>query len=212
MKLKFFKTTALDMAPCHGGHGKYDLHVWTDRTDPVPCTSGYHVCEEKDLLDWLAPRVFSVETNGKIVHSQHKVVCESIRLVRELPYDTGGWVEWLLSRLPLGHSKTIAEANQENDMTGVFCALAREAAKQGPEVSVQITSKRVAQAVAFAAYGASIEAAWDLSGGEGPASYWKDAEAEAQAAKALAHDAERTTQSAHLMKLLGIESTAPEGE
>ena len=52
------------------------------------CRNGLHLCRRGDLVRWLGPRIFEVETRGdELIVSSDKVVVREARLVRELAWD-----------------------------------------------------------------------------------------------------------------------------
>jgi hypothetical protein len=209
-KVIYYKTLSMHGKPCHGGaDAGYTLGQWTDPRDPIPCASGYHLCEERDLLEWLAPRVFIAEARGRIVMSNLKVTVEQARLIRELPFGAAAALafgEWCLRRVglprPADAAGEVARANLANEQGELALALGWMALEAGPETAAQVAPKRAAQAAAWLASQAAIEAAWAQSDGEAPIEFWEEAEEQAAYAKVEAHQAERCTQHTELMRRL----------
>lgn len=84
---------------CHGGEFQYDLPKWSPTKGwipgtwtplietVVPCQSGYHVCKDEHLLQWLGPRIYACEVRGEVVAHSDKIVAGSIRLTCPTPWD-----------------------------------------------------------------------------------------------------------------------------
>ena len=89
MNITLYKVLDHNGKPMHGGSGCYPLPTadkpgkWMSPIKPlVPCHSGYHVCRGAEhLIHWLGPVIWGVETCGKVVEADNKVVCEQVRLV-----------------------------------------------------------------------------------------------------------------------------------
>ena len=89
MNITLYKVLDHNGKPMHGGSGCYPLPTadkpgkWMSPIKPlVSCHSGYHVCRGAEhLIHWLGPVIWGVETCGKVVEADNKVVCEQVRLV-----------------------------------------------------------------------------------------------------------------------------------
>lgn len=58
--------------------------VWTPDREPIPCRSGWHVCTNtRQLLEWLGPRIWLCEIDGKVVDHGDKLVAQRARLVAD---------------------------------------------------------------------------------------------------------------------------------
>jgi len=87
----------LNNKACNSGNFDYTAYLphdgqpgeWTPTIDYIrPCERGWHVTDEKHLLDWCSGnQLYEVETRGKIIEGKDKAVCQSIRLVRQIE----GW-------------------------------------------------------------------------------------------------------------------------
>ena len=87
----YYKVLREDGSPFHGGTGKWNLPdgntpgKWMPHIDKlVPCSSGYHLCREQDLVEWLGPAIFEAEYRGEIVDCDNKIVVSEARLIRRL--------------------------------------------------------------------------------------------------------------------------------
>ena len=73
-------------------HGRFQYEVGKEyRHDGKiqPCESGFHACVEPiDVLDYYAPgtsRFCEVEVSSEIVADENKIVCENLKVIREIP-------------------------------------------------------------------------------------------------------------------------------
>lgn len=57
--------------------------------DLIPCGNGLHVARAEDLVRWVGPELYEVETDAEMLEVDGKVVVRSARLLRRL----GGWDE-----------------------------------------------------------------------------------------------------------------------
>ena len=87
----YYKVLNDDGTPYHGGSGQWHLPdgdtpgEWMPRIDNiVPCESGYHLCREGDLLQWLGPAIFEAEYRGEVIETDDKIVVSEARLIRRL--------------------------------------------------------------------------------------------------------------------------------
>ena len=93
----FYKFLNQDGTSCNGGHSAWNLPTqnedgtWTPgewmpaiEGALVPCQNGYHLCEEKDLLQWLGPTCYEAEYRGERVDADDKSVVREARLLRRL--------------------------------------------------------------------------------------------------------------------------------
>lgn len=82
---------------CNGGNIQWSLPVqnadgawipgdWMPAIegDLVACKNGYHLAEDKQVLEWLNARLFVAEYRGERLDADSKVVVREVRLVREI--------------------------------------------------------------------------------------------------------------------------------
>jgi len=76
---------------CHGGSLEWSLPKdgkpgdWMPRIDRIEtCVSGYHLCRERDLVDWLSDEIYEAEGRGEKIVDNNKVVFQEARLIRKL--------------------------------------------------------------------------------------------------------------------------------
>jgi hypothetical protein len=63
--------------------------VWTPKVkNLIRCKSGYHVCEKKDLPEWLDHEIWEVEGKGQFQYWDNKGAFQQIRLVRKFNWDS----------------------------------------------------------------------------------------------------------------------------
>ena len=86
---RYYKALNNDLQSCHNGDCQWIPREWTPPQVVNPCRTGYHLCASTEqLLDWLGETVWIAEARGEIVdHGGTKVVCESARITRQLPWD-----------------------------------------------------------------------------------------------------------------------------
>jgi hypothetical protein len=95
--MRLYKILSADGNSCNGGNARWLLPkqnedgTWTPgewmpgiEGKLVRCTNGYHVVDQRHLLEWLNARIFEVEVDGEIINADDKHVCRKCRLVREL--------------------------------------------------------------------------------------------------------------------------------
>ena len=96
-KMKFYKTLDGVGFSCHGGEAEWSLPHRNDDGTWVPgewvpeiegelkeCENGYHVASFRQLIYWLAPRIFEVGVGREIVKCNDKYIVRKIRLTKEL--------------------------------------------------------------------------------------------------------------------------------
>src|SRR5512139_2145039 len=119
----YYKVLDADGRSTNGGDYQYDLPTknadgtWTPGkwTTPVKgelelCNNGYHLCEEKYLIDWLDAAIYEAEYKGQIVVGDNKVVVRRVRLLRKIET----WTErsarefacWCVRNTPARDGKT----------------------------------------------------------------------------------------------------------
>jgi len=96
-KMKFYKTLDGVGFSCHGGEAEWSLPYRNEDGTWVPgdwmpeiegelkeCENGYHVASFRQLIYWLAPRIFEVGVGREIVKCNDKYIVRKIRLTKEL--------------------------------------------------------------------------------------------------------------------------------
>ena len=95
-----FKVLKNDGTPCNGGTGKWFLPTrkkdgtwkpgkWMPKIEGELrlCDRGYHLCREKDLLNWLNEAIYEAEYRGEVIEDDNKIVCRDVRLLRRMNWD-----------------------------------------------------------------------------------------------------------------------------
>ena len=190
---RYWKVLDAEGRACHGGDFRYDLPRWS-RTrgwipgawapaipDVAPCVRGYHVCRDRDLLDWLGARIYACEVRGTVVVAEDKVVAESIRLLAPTPWDETSArlfaVECAAEVLPL------YEAAHPGDTRVSDCLVTAFRYALGDATDADLDAAR----------DAARAAAWDAA---------------SDAAKAAARAAARAAQTTRLLWWLGVDENA----
>ena len=91
---KLYKVLGQDGKPINGGHGKWSLPdenpgEWMPAIEGsiVPCKNGYHLCERKDILSWVASddvTVYEAEGRGNRADEKDKVAFREARLLHRI--------------------------------------------------------------------------------------------------------------------------------
>ena len=190
--------------PKHGKPGK-----WLPKVDNILlCVSGYHGCEDGDLLEYLYANTYEIETRGEVFQGDDKFTAQQIRLVRKCE----GWNE-VTARLfacdCAAHVLKIYEKQYPNDKSPRECIATARKFAHGKATREELAAALAAawaaeMAAAWAAARASAwAAAWDAAMAAARASAWDAAWAAAMAAEmAAARAAEKKYQARRLMKLL----------
>ena len=83
--MRFYKVLSPDLTSRNGGTHQWHLGEWTPPvTSLEPCVSGYHVCQESDLVEWLGPVICEAEIGGQYVRAHNKTVATTARITRVL--------------------------------------------------------------------------------------------------------------------------------
>src|SRR3990167_9022380 len=89
--MAFYKFLNEDGTSCNGGSGKWNLPEngqpgeWMPYIETLkPCESGYHLCEESDLIEWIGPTLYLVEGRGKSIRDVNKTVFQEARLIQRV--------------------------------------------------------------------------------------------------------------------------------
>jgi len=222
-----FKVLNNDGACYNGGTGSWSLPVkngdgtWTPgewmpaiEGDLEPCSHGYHLCREQDLLQWLGPAVFEAEYRGEMIEAGDKVVVREARLLRRLGWnertarlfavDCAERVVHLCDDPRPRHAIDVARRYACGEATEVELAAARDAARAAAWAAEQ----DAARAADWAGSAATRAAAWAAARAAARAATRDGAWATARdAAWAAARDgawaAEQNYQSARLLEYLG---------
>jgi hypothetical protein len=83
--MKLYKVLDARNRSIHGGCGKWTPGRWRSvRGDLIPCKRGLHLCRADQVLDWLGPRIWEVETDGEVIEHGNKYIARKARIVREV--------------------------------------------------------------------------------------------------------------------------------
>jgi hypothetical protein len=90
--MKYYKVLGKGGKSCNGGNAEWSLPKdgkpgdWMPEIteELIPCENGYHLCREKDLIEWLNEEIYEAEFEGEIIESENKVVVRKARLLRKL--------------------------------------------------------------------------------------------------------------------------------
>ena len=80
----YYKWLNEDLTPCNGGRGQWlPARGWMPKLEGelVPCEHGYHLCREQDLIHWIGPVLWRVETRGDCETAGDKVFVREARLL-----------------------------------------------------------------------------------------------------------------------------------
>ena len=86
MKKKYYKITGKGGVSCHGGTGKWVKGEWrTVEGKLVPCENGLHLCEPKDLVEWLNEEIWEAEGDEpEMIREEDKAVFRRARVTKKL--------------------------------------------------------------------------------------------------------------------------------
>jgi hypothetical protein len=179
----------LDFTPYLPKNGKPGK--WTPKVAYLNiCVSGWHGCEDGDILEYLNTNIYKIETRGTVLHDGNKFAAQQIRLIRKCE----DWNE-VNARLfacdCAAHVLKIFEKNCPNDKRPRECiAVARKFAhgKATQEEMAAAThaadAASAAAAARAAAWDAAWGAAWAAAGAAASAAAWDAAWGAASAADA----------------------------
>lgn len=82
----FYKVLNESLRSMYGGIYQWTLGEWAPEVPIAPCRSGYHVCQESDLIYWLGPVIAECEVGRAVRHVWYpaKTVTDRCRIVRVL--------------------------------------------------------------------------------------------------------------------------------
>ena len=86
MSEQLYKVLNENRRPIHGGNGQWlPAGEWMPPIENIVlCERGYHVCNREELVLWLGPAIWTVETRGEHAEANDKQVWSEARLVRKL--------------------------------------------------------------------------------------------------------------------------------
>jgi len=85
--MRFYKVLDRDLSSFWGGNWNWKIGEWAPTIDClIPCVSGYHVCQEDDLIYWIGPVIVECEIGSAIRVTDYwpKVVSNKCKVVRIL--------------------------------------------------------------------------------------------------------------------------------
>ncbi len=187
-KNTLYKILGKNGKPCNGGAGKWFLPKgnrpgkWMPAIGQlVPCSSGYHLCRQKDLIIWLGPTIWIAEAKGKQITCETKLVVQQARLIRQLKT----WNERTARLFACDCAKHVLKYCER------YCSTDKR-----PREAIEIARKFAKGEATGEELAAAWAAAWDTAEA---ASAWDTARG---AAWAAARGAERKWQARKLMQYL----------
>jgi hypothetical protein len=196
--------------PCHGGTGAWpEPGAWTPvLARLVPCVRGYHVCEPRQLIEWIGPELWRVEWRGESVDAGDKLVVAQARLVEQV----AAWDERTARLFACDCAERVVHLTGPDErcvaVIDVARRFARGEATDGDRGVARDAAWDTAGAAARAAAGAAAwaatpAAAWDTASAAAAAAAHATAAARA-AAGAAARAAEWAWQTDRLLEMLGL--------
>ncbi|HSW41303.1 MAG TPA: hypothetical protein VLM76_02210 [Patescibacteria group bacterium] len=193
---RLYKVLDENRRSMHGGRGRWTPGRWRSVAGRlVPCVRGLHLCRADQLIYWLGPRIWEVETDGEVIEAEDRYVARRARIVREVT----AWNDQSARRFAADCAQDALQyADPEWRETLEVVLHTARAYADGEATDDELSA---ASAAAGAAAGAAASAAVDAS--------WAAASAAASAAVddawAVAWPAARERHSRRLVSLLGIE-------
>ena len=217
--MMLFKVLNGDGTCYNGGNGSWHLPVknpdgsWTAgewmpaiQGDLEPCSHGYHLCREQDLLRWLGPAIFEAEYRGEMIEAEDKIVVREARLLRQVET----WTERTARLFACDCAERVVDLCGDDPRPRRAIDVARRYAGGEAVEAEELDVARdfgwagawaTARAAAHdAAWATARACAWDAARAASRAASWAAAWAGAWAG---AWDAEQEYQSARLMEYLG---------
>ena len=195
-KQKLYKILDKDGRSCNGGDTKWFLPkkqkdgTWKSgkwmpiiQGELITCKNGYHLCREKDLLNWLNESIYEAEYKGIILESDNKVVVRQARLLRKCE-------NWDARTARLFACWCVRNTPLENGGT-VWDLLTDERSKNAVAIAEQFANGKVTEEELRAAREAAWGAAWGAA-----------REAAQGAAREAAQGAARAAQIRELLRIL----------
>ena len=226
--MQYFKVLAEGGKSCHGGDADWRPGEWMPTIDNLePCMRGYHLCEARDLVEWLGLEIWIAEARGEIIRSKNKTVVSGARIIQKLDNWTDRnarlfacdcaehvlpiWAKQYPSDDRPAQAIVIARKYVDGQATLKELAAARAAAWDAARDAAARDAARDAAARA-AAWAAARDAARDAAARAAARdaawaardAAWAARDAAWDAARDAAWDAERRWQTERLMEILNI--------
>ena len=229
--MQYFKVLAEGGKSCHGGDADWRPGEWMPTIDNLePCMRGYHLCEARDLVEWLGLEIWIAEARGEIIRSKNKTVVSGARIIQKLDNWTDRnarlfacdcaehvlpiWAKQYPSDDRPAQAIVIARKYVDGQATLKELAAAWDAARAAAWDAARDAARDAAwDAARAAARAAARDAAWDAARAAAWDAAWAAAWAAARdaaraaawdAARDAAWDAERRWQTERLMEILNI--------
>lgn len=153
--VKFLRPGAV--SPLAGFRWRVD-GTWVDvRGEPRACRFGLHACRPEDMPYWLAEELWTVELDGQVVATEHKVVARRARLLeRVTEWSDGGaddLARWCLARTAT-HAAGQLRFDTLTEQADALQAAARTLEKTRPDEGADTPIKELLDAVRAAAVAA----------------------------------------------------------
>ena len=203
-----YKVLNEDGTCCNGGVGAWHLPgkqpdglwkpfgQWMPKItgNLVPCSIGYHLCREEDLVHWLGPAIWEVEAKGRVVTDTDKVVVREARLLHRV----STWSERTARLFAADCAEHVLHLFEEEYPNDNRPRKAIEAARLYANDTIGVAARDAAGAAAGAAgWDAARDAARVAAGAAAGAAGWAAAgEAARDAARAAAGAAARAAAGA----------------
>ena len=172
MTERLFKVLSLGGTPCHGGTGVWSLPqgdgpgAWMPPIVAylIPCTRGYHLCRERDLLRWLGPAIYEAEERGARTDCDDKIVVAEARLLRRCER----WTEQTARLFACDCAERVVHLCGNDARPREAIATTRryargEATEKELDAASDAASDAARGAAWGAAWGAARAAAWDAA-------------------------------------------------
>ena len=198
----FYKVLDDDMRSMHGGTYRWTVGEWTPEVEIDPCLSGYHVCQESDLVYWLGPVICPVDVRQTVRHTMNnpKTVTDQARIHEPL----ATWNERTQRLFACDCADRVLPIFERKYPDDARPRLSIETARR---YAAGESTKEKLTAAWYAARAAAWGAAWDAasaaaSDAASDAAWYAARAAAWGAARAAAWDAERQWQTQRLMEYL----------
>ena len=157
--MPYYKVLTNDLQSCHNGDYQWIPGEWAPPQAVNPCYTGYHLCDgTEQLLGWLGESIWLAEAHGEIVdHEGTKVVCESARITRQLPWDDR--IARLFAADCAEHVLHLYEERHDSPAPRRAIEVARASAEGNAAMEDLREAGAAAEAAARSAAGAATEAA-----------------------------------------------------
>ena len=186
--MKYYKVLGKGRTASNGGSGKWPKPgIWFEVEGPlVPCQTGLHLCQFKDLVVWLDEKIWVAEPapGTETIVCDDKVVVRKARLIKKLD----AWNEKTARLFAADCAERVLPIYEER-FPG------EDRPRKAIEAARKYADKKITKKMLAAARDAAWGAAWDV----------------ASAARGAASAAERKWQTERLAYYLSI-NVAREGE